>query len=388
MHTCHAAGVKVFLAYNPWDTGTRRELHTDHEVLADFIQQLDADGLFLDTMRQGGATFRTALDAAKPGVVLEAEGMPPVEHLHDHQLSWAQWFADSNAPGVLQHKWLERRHMQHQIRRWDRDHSGELQSAWMNGSGIMVWENVFGSWNGWNARDRAMLRAMLPIQRRYSSVFSQGHWTPLVETHAPNVYASLWKDRETRLWTMVNRADQIVDGTMLRVPVVDGQRYFDVPRGDELVADEREAHVLLPDPLAACGIGAYLAINGDAVNDDFTTFLREQAQFHNRTSDDTTFPERSITLRPVAPTILLAKTDVPNDMVIVESATADLTITFRTRECGMYDGAPFVNVRRPWHPELHGLVTQQRAVTFGNFAIAHNKVTNQQFARFLQATNY
>ncbi len=209
-----------------------------------------------------------------------------------------------------------------------------------------------------------------------------------METHASNVYASLWKDRETRLWTMVNRADQIVDGTMLRVPVVDGQRYFDVPRGDELVADEREAHVLLPDPLAACGIGAYLAINGDAVNDDFTTFLREQAQFHNRTSDDTTFPERSITLRPVAPTILLAKTDVPNDMVIVESATADLTITFRTRECGMYDGAPFVNVRRPWHPELHGLVTQQRAVTFGNFAVAHNEVTNQQFARFLQATNY
>lgn len=92
-------------------------------------------------MRHGAATFRAALDAAKPGVVLEAEGMPPIEQLHDHHLSWAQWFADSDAPGVLQHKWLERRHMQHQTRRWDRDHSAELHSAWMNGSGVMVWGN-------------------------------------------------------------------------------------------------------------------------------------------------------------------------------------------------------------------------------------------------------
>jgi hypothetical protein len=99
--------------------------------------------------------------------------MPPVEHLHDHQLSWAQWFADSNAPGVLQHKWLERRHMQHQIRRWDRDHSGELQSAWMNGSGIMVWENVFGSWNGWNARSSDAARNVANLAALQQRVFAR-----------------------------------------------------------------------------------------------------------------------------------------------------------------------------------------------------------------------
>ena len=32
----------------------------------------------------------------------------------------------------------EPRHMQHQIRRWDRDHSAGLHSAWMNRSGVMV----------------------------------------------------------------------------------------------------------------------------------------------------------------------------------------------------------------------------------------------------------
>jgi formylglycine-generating enzyme required for sulfatase activity len=35
----------------------------------------------------------------------------------------------------------------------------------MNGGGMLVWENVFGSWIGWNERDRSILRAMIAIQR-------------------------------------------------------------------------------------------------------------------------------------------------------------------------------------------------------------------------------
>jgi hypothetical protein len=49
--------------------------------------------------------------------------------------------------------------MLHHTRRWNRDHADELQSAWLNGVGVLVWENVFGAWVGWNARDRALLQA-------------------------------------------------------------------------------------------------------------------------------------------------------------------------------------------------------------------------------------
>ncbi len=41
--------------------------------------------------------------------------------------------------------------MMHHTRRWNRDHSDELQSAWLNGCGVLVWESVFGVWVGWNA---------------------------------------------------------------------------------------------------------------------------------------------------------------------------------------------------------------------------------------------
>ena len=64
--------------------------------------------------------------------------------------------------------------MLHHTRRWNRDHLEELHSAWLNGVGVLVWENVFGSWVGWNERDKALLRAMLPLQRRHAELLATG----------------------------------------------------------------------------------------------------------------------------------------------------------------------------------------------------------------------
>jgi len=109
---CHAQSVRVFIDYNPWDTGTRRENEPDLDVLGELIEATNADGIFLDTMNRGAAEFRAKLDSVRPGVVLEGEGALPLENVHDHHMSWAQWFKDSRVPGVLRNKWFERRHMQ------------------------------------------------------------------------------------------------------------------------------------------------------------------------------------------------------------------------------------------------------------------------------------
>ena len=212
VHQLQRRAVKVYIDYNPWDTGTRREDKPDLDALVDVVQALDVDGIFLDTMARGATEFRARLDAVRAGVILEGEGAVPLENIYDHHASWAQWFPDSEVPGVLRHKWLERRHMQHQIKRWDYDHSGELHSAWMNGSGMMVWENVFGSWVPWNARDRSTLRAMLPIQRRYRAILCGEDWTPLVPCQQSGVYASLWQGEGLRIWTLVNRHSESANG--------------------------------------------------------------------------------------------------------------------------------------------------------------------------------
>ena len=123
----------------------------------------------------------TALRRLDPPPVLEGESRVPLERIADHQMSWAQWFADTTAPGVLAAHWFERSHLLHHTRRWNRDHSDELQSSWMNGTGMIVWDAVFGSWVGWNDRDRSTLRRMARCQLALAEVLRHGEWTPLVD---------------------------------------------------------------------------------------------------------------------------------------------------------------------------------------------------------------
>jgi formylglycine-generating enzyme required for sulfatase activity len=377
----HRRGVKAYIDYNPWDTGTRREPQDDIGALADLVSATGADGIFLDTLKSGAAGFRARLDAARKGVVLEGEIALPLKNVHDHHLSWAQQFNDSPVPGILRNKWFERRHMQHQIRRWHHDHSGELHTAWMNGSGIMVWENVFGSWVGWNPRDRSILRSMLPIQRRFARLFTGEGWTPLVETAAPGVYASLWEQDGTRLWTLVNRNETPVRGPLLRVPHAGRDRYFDLVSGRPLEPQARDGAVLLEGAIPPRGIGCFLASPNRG---SLGPFLRRQAALHARAQQSTTFPARKTTLRP--PPRLAPLPAAPASMAVIGPADYDCESEFQVRECGQLTSMDYEPGRG--HAGIHKPVRIRRRARLERYAIGLTPVTNDEYARFLRESGY
>ncbi|MBM3879239.1 MAG: formylglycine-generating enzyme family protein [Verrucomicrobia bacterium] len=388
---CHHRGVKVFVAYNPWDTGTRREPVADLEALAELVRALDADGIFLDTLDRGATEFRARLDAVRPGVALEGEIALPLDRVWDHHLSWAQWFSDSQAPGILRNKWFERRHMLHQIQRWNADHTAELHTAWMNGTGMLVWENVFGSWVGWCERDKTLLRIMLPIQRRFADWFSGEHWTPLVPTLHPDVYASLWEQGDARLWTLVNRSRQTVAGPLLALPSSPssppGER-FDLVRGRPLTRPRTRA--LDDGPAAALagsipprGLGCFLEASPARLGADFDEFLDRQRAIARQANHQTS-PVHLTTqplLGPPSPRVTAA----PSGMVAIPAATVVLKTVFRIRECGFYESSPPNPVI--WQ-RLHRRHEIERTVRLGPFALDRTPVTNEQFAAFLAATAY
>ena len=74
---------------------------------------------------------------------------------------------------------------------------------------MLVWENVFGAWVGWNERDQALLRAMLPVQRRYARAARDGRVDAARRARAPDtrVVGSRWSDGETTLWALANRGE-------------------------------------------------------------------------------------------------------------------------------------------------------------------------------------
>ena len=83
---------------------------------------------------------------------------------------------------------------------------------------MLVWENVFGSWVGWNDRDRAMLRAMTVLQRRHADLLATGEWTPLAAHGGgspPTVVASRWTDGETTLWAVANTGAEPFAGELI-----------------------------------------------------------------------------------------------------------------------------------------------------------------------------
>ena len=363
-----AAGVAVFLDYNPWDTGTRRA-GDDTVELAATVRRLSADGVFLDTLKKADPELVAALDGARPGIGLEGESKLATERIADHTLSWAQWFADSETPGVLRARWFERRHMQHHIRRWHRDHAAELRSAWLNGVGVMVWEVVFGSWVGWNDRDAATLRRMLPVLRGFHRWLVEGEWTPLAVNDGALAGSAFELDGVTLL-LLANTSDADI------VFRPEGESWAALHAGDS--ADQ----VTVP----AGGIAAVVRDGADgeapaevavaqaALRDEVV--VPEAAFPHRRAARLAAQPWRG----PVEPAA------AASDVVIVPAGEHTLTVRFRMRETGMYDGAPYVDEWKPLPPRLHDQRTLERSVALAEpVRVAAAEVSEAEYARFLDA---
>lgn len=376
----HAAGVKCFLSYNPWDVYTRREGVSDTEALRAMIVATDADGIFLDTA-ENVAGLRAALDgpSGKPGVILEGEFMAGLGNIPTLHNSWAQGTAaaDTPAPSVLRNKWYEPRHLNHQIDRWNSDHGAELACAWMNGSGIMVWDNIFSNPNNllWSEKNKSFLRAVLPIQRRYTGAFANlTNWTPLVTSAMTDVYASLWRSGGERVWTLINRSDSARTGAVLQVVHETGVRYFDLIAGQELFPAPTGGVVTLTVTLQPKGPGCLLAAKTEDLQAGMEAFLAGQQAVHARLNWSASRPARTEVLVPVQPTLKYKTvSELPPGMKVVGPVkNFQVDVTFRTwsRECGGYSS--------PW----------SRTVNLGPYAIDEALVSNDDFHAFLSGSGF
>jgi hypothetical protein len=370
----HALGIRVLIDYSPWDTGTRRTGREDAEELAALVAELGVDGVRIE---EGDAKLTRALAAAEPPQVLEGESLVPNQRIEDHLLSWAQWFADSEAPGVQRAHWFERRHMTHSIRRWHRDHSGELQSAWMNGTGVLVWDAVSGVWVGWNRRDEATLRRMLRVQRAAHELLTEGEWSPLdgatPEAIAAGVHASRWTMEHTTLWTLVNRAGTDWSGDPLAAPLPEGGRRFDVTAG---IRDP--ATVTVP----ARGVTGILELAPGA---EAPAWLDQVllAAADDPGSDDDRFPVRSAFRVVPAPSMLRG------NGIRVEPGAHRVPVTYRRRETGFYQGSPYVEEWEPLPPRLHDDREAFLDIAIPRpVAVAATEVSVAEYSGFLAETGY
>ena len=200
----HRNNVKVFMTYNPWDLDTRRPAHNDFRELAAVINDTGVDGVYLDTWRssrgvisifESEKSIRDEVAMYGRSVAFITEILPELKDLTGPDAmtgSWGQEIEPYHFTDLSLLKWVMPEHKQYFIRRMSDDKKPVLAHAWINGQGIQVWENVFGTMNLWSAARRQNLRKMNAIWKCFGSMYLTDNWDPFILLPGSPVLASRW----------------------------------------------------------------------------------------------------------------------------------------------------------------------------------------------------
>jgi formylglycine-generating enzyme required for sulfatase activity len=377
----HRRGVRVLFPMMMWDQGTRDPGVSWPDAIADFMKELNADGINGDT--QDGVPLAFSLAAEKAGhpLAFEPEGSPADEAVAWDVMTWGQ-YKFPFAPEVDRFKWLESRHMVNISDRWNRNKTDDLQFAFFNGVGWESWENVWGIWNGITPRDGEATRRMATIERGVAPFLVSPEWEPLYSMIFYGIFASRWPMGDQTVWTIVNRNEYDVTGRQISVPSKPGVRYFDLYHGVELKPDHEDGKDILSFPIEAHGFGAVLATNGepDAHLQDLMKRMNAMTTKPLASFDDVWKP---IPQQLVEIPATRAASSTPEGMVKIPGAS----FVFKVRGIEIEGSNDVeVDVQYPWEDTPRRF--HEHKMQIQPFYMDKYPVTNAEFKKFLDASHY
>lgn len=368
----HAHGMRVFVAYNPWDAGT-------YDELAEIVEALDADGVMLDTMTEVPDALASAVRGRRQGVVFAPERRPRDADLTRLRQSWAQWFdvGDDSTPSIYRHKWLAPRHVQLAIRRWDTSRRRDVVYSFFNGSGLILWDDVFGTWNPYSRADRRLIAETGAVFDRYADLFAHGQWLPLLPTGTPGLDCNRWNGSARAIVTLRNRTERRLS---YRVP-------DDLPGAAACVSfwgDRRELRAGDDVTVEPGGVQAIAVDTPERAREALEHFdrLSSRADADVPGYDERCPPPRRIVVdAPPA-----RRASPPPSMIELPAGTFDMTIRHARRECGCYPFGATPDAMWGWH--YQDTITHELHVQVTRFAVKAAPVTNGEFLEFVRASNY
>jgi formylglycine-generating enzyme required for sulfatase activity len=400
VHAIQHHGVRVYINYNPWDRATRREPVSTMQALADTVAAMDVDGIFLDTLAAGSQELRRLVDERRRGVVFVPELFPSVTDLPSLMGSWYQFGENPfPEPGLLHHKWIEPRHMHFQISRWKgldpahRDpHYQEIENAYFNGSGMMIWENIFGTHNPWRAEERMLWSRAVRILRAYADHFAAGAWQPFYPTEREGLYSHRWSKDGRTVFTLVNEAEPFEDAPLLTISAPEAKpKAFDVWRGKELLLSDRgDGRYRIQGSVERLG-GVVVAPQVDARLSALLAAQQHDAWRRRPEVDTRNAADSVVYAKPVTRTVPAPAGEAPDGMVYVPGAMLRLRIKHMQREHGCYPdpGIPPEDRLDFFKGYRRGTLRHDIGpVQVHPFFIDTTEVSNAQFKAFLDATGY
>jgi iron(II)-dependent oxidoreductase len=377
----HRRGVKVLFPIMMWDQGTRDPGKSWPDATAEFMKEINADGVNGDTQDGVPLAFSTAAGKVGHPLAFEPEDGPSDEALAWNVMTWGQ-YKFQFAPTLDKYRWLEPRHQVNIQGRWNRDKTDDLQYAFFNGEGWESWENVWGIWNGITPRDAEATRRMATMERAVAPFFASTGWEPFYPTHMYGIFASRWPLDNQTVWTIVNRNEYDVAGQQMSVPSAQGVRYFDLYHGVELKPEQDGDHAVLSFPIEAHGFGMILATSGEPspamqklmasmktlTGEPLSTFSHEWKML----------PQQMVKITATSPA-----STVPANMVKIDGG--DYVFRVQGIEVEGSDDVG-VDVQYPWENSPRRF--HEHRMTIKPFYIDKYPATNAEFKKFLDATHY
>jgi gamma-glutamyl hercynylcysteine S-oxide synthase len=377
----HRRGVRVLFPMMMWDQGVNDPGVPWPQAIAEFMKQLDADGINGDTQDGVPLVFSLAADKVGHPLAFEPEGGPHDEGIAWNVLTWGQ-YQYQFVPIVDRYRWLEPRHEVNISDRWKRDKTDNLQFAFFNGEGWESWENIWGIWNGITPRDGEATRRVATIERGVSRFLVSQDWEPFYPTQMYGVFASRWPLGEQAVYTIVNRNEYDVRGRQMTISSKPGVRYFDLYHGEEIIPIHEGENDVLSFVTEAHGYGAILTTPGEP-DAGMKTLMAKMKQLtaqplSSYSHEWKPLPQQLVEIKGTIPS-----SSAPEGMIRI--AAADFLFKVEGIEIEGFNDVG-VDVQYPWEDEARRF--HEHGISIKPFYIDKYPVMNEEFKRFLDASHY
>jgi formylglycine-generating enzyme required for sulfatase activity len=388
VRTFHEEGVKVVINYSSWDIDTRREPLPDVQALPAFLREIGGDGIFMDVGTYA-LPFQPAFDRFNRGATVGPEITPLLQSIQGPfavTSSWAQTVKPFGNRGVMIHKLIVPEHMQWRIHRFSHERLNELAFTWINGQGLIVWENVFGQMLPWTARERQALRKLAVVRETFADLYAGDSWKPYLPTDNAEIDASSWEDDTTRIWNLAAAAAP-KNNTVRFAADPRYTRYYDLWTGETLTPAEGQITVSVDR------VGAVLGLRAELTRSVADALQRLRAE-HARPlpTDDPHMRVLSLKL-PQPPPVPdhAARADTTTGFLRLAAGERTFEVRHPRREGECYPDleakseSDYTFVRDD--PKIE-LILHRHRESLPAFSIGPRAVTNREFARFLQESGY
>lgn len=419
----HSFGTKYFISYNPWDD---KDEKLSLQTMSDFIKLIDADGVVLDTRAEGSEALQRAADNAKAGVVLYSEGMATPKDMQG--IIAGRVHNDIYYPPLLNLNKLIKPDFaifrvvevnKERIRR-------EYSSALFNGYGVEI--NVMRPGRQeWVDEDYKYWGRCVRILRENTSNFNSYDWTPLISSLHEKIYTNKWPGKKKTIYTVFSLLPDGFNDALFEIGSKPGYHSVDLWNHEEIktkkINDKEYAVVELESfnkkYSGTNNEGAVTAIaqlpqllnvktEGDKVfieSNEGTnlkvwagnpSYAKEAFEINSRSASfhlfqkfgrvqgkyviqlfygDELLDEYILYIQPGTPLLIseINKTPaapVPNDMVKIPAGNFTMQVV---------NGDEFISYPKEGYP---------KTLAMKSFYMDKYPVTNSQFKRFMDATNY